>query len=72
MIRLTRFERFLIEEKIASEEELSEVVAEIEKYLADELAIAEDAAFPEPISAAYDVFDNSRVPPAFKKKVLEK
>lgn len=69
---IARYERFLTEEKIASAEELSETVAEIEKYLGDELAIAEDAPFPEPISAAYEVFDNSLVPPAFKKKVLEK
>jgi TPP-dependent pyruvate/acetoin dehydrogenase alpha subunit len=69
---IDRFERFLKEEKIASQEELSEIVSEVEKYLSDELSIAEDAPFPEGVSAAYEVFDNQIVPPAFKKKVLEK
>jgi pyruvate dehydrogenase E1 component alpha subunit/2-oxoisovalerate dehydrogenase E1 component alpha subunit len=67
-----RYERFLTAEKIANETELIEIVAEVEKYLNDELAIAEQAGAPEPISAAYDVFDNRIVPPAFKKRVLER
>ncbi len=69
---IDRYERFLSEEKIASTDELNEVVAEVEKYLEAELAIAETASAPEGISAAYDVFDNSIMKPAFKKKVLEK
>ncbi len=48
------------------------MVVEVEKYLEAELAIAEDAPFPKAVSAAYGVFDNSVVPPAFKKKVLGK
>ncbi len=69
---IDRYERFLSEENIASTGELNEVVAEVEKYLEAELAIAETASAPEGISAAYDVFDNSIMKPAFKKKVLEK
>jgi pyruvate dehydrogenase E1 component alpha subunit/2-oxoisovalerate dehydrogenase E1 component alpha subunit len=69
---IDRYERFLREEKIASIDELTEIVAEIEQYLGTELAIAETAPAPEGISAAYHVFDNSIAPPAFKKKVLEK
>lgn len=69
---IDRYERFLIEEKITPAERLAEITAEIEKYLNDELETAERAPFPEGVSAAYDVFDNSIVPPAFKKKVLEK
>jgi len=67
-----RYQRFLATEKTASEEELGKIVAEVEKYLHDELEIAESAPFPEGISAAYEVFDNSIVPPSFKKKILEK
>jgi pyruvate dehydrogenase E1 component alpha subunit/2-oxoisovalerate dehydrogenase E1 component alpha subunit len=67
-----RYERYLSEEKIAAEADLQKIVAEISDYLESELAIAEQAGFPEPVSAAYDVFDNSVVAPAFKKKVLEK
>lgn len=69
---IDRYERFLSDEKIASTDELNEVVATVEKYLEAELAIAETAPAPEGISAAYDVFDNSIMKPAFKKKVLEK
>ena len=69
---ISRYERFLREEKIASTDEQNEIVAEIEKYLAEELAIAEEAPAPDGISAAYEVFDNSVVKPAFKKKILEK
>ena len=50
---------------------MSKIVAEVSDYLESELEIAEKAGFPEPISAAYDVFDNSIVSPAFKKKILE-
>jgi len=69
---IDRYERFLREEKIASEEDLGEIVAEVSAFLESELAIAEEARMPEPVSAAYDVFDNRIVAPAFKKKVLEK
>jgi pyruvate dehydrogenase E1 component alpha subunit/2-oxoisovalerate dehydrogenase E1 component alpha subunit len=67
-----RYERFLSAEKIASQKELEKLVAEVSDYLEAELAVAEEAGMPEPVSAAYDVFDNRIVPPAFKKKVLEK
>ena len=69
---INRYERFLTTEKIASEDEMKRVVAEVSGYLESELAVAEQAAFPEPISAAYGVFDNSIVKPAFKKKILER
>ncbi|MDQ2747673.1 MAG: hypothetical protein M3T96_10480, partial [Acidobacteriota bacterium] len=66
------YERYLSAEQIASEDELKIIVKGVSEYLETELAIAEEAGFPEPVSAAYDVFDNSRVAPAFKKKVLDK
>jgi Pyruvate/2-oxoglutarate dehydrogenase complex, dehydrogenase (E1) component, eukaryotic type, alpha subunit len=69
---VTRYERFLKEEKIASEDDLQKIEREVSEYLEAELAVAEEADFPVPVSAAYDVFDNRVVPPAFKKKVLEK
>lgn len=69
---ITRFERFLREEKIASDDDLQKIVAEVSEYLESELERAEEAGMPEPFSAAYEVFDNSIVAPAFKKKVLER
>lgn len=69
---IDRYERFLTTEKFAAAEDLQKIVAEVSEYLESELAIAEEAGFPAPESAAYEVFDNSIVKPAFKKKVLEK
>lgn len=69
---IDRFERYLQEEKILTEPEMEKIVSDVSDYLESELAIAEEADTPEPISAAYDVFDNERVPPAFKKPVLER
>ncbi len=69
---IDRFERFLIGEKYATQKDLDETAAKIIDYLQAELEIAESAPFPEPERAAYDVFDNRVVPPAFKRKILEK
>jgi pyruvate dehydrogenase E1 component alpha subunit/2-oxoisovalerate dehydrogenase E1 component alpha subunit len=69
---ISRFERFLNEEKLLNQKEMEKIVAEVSDYLESELAIADEAGMPEPVSAAYGVFDNSVVKPAFKKKVLEK
>ena len=69
---IDRYERYLMTEKIAAEGELNKIVSEVSEHLEAELAIAEKAGFPEAISAAYDVFDNSVVKPAFKKQVLKK
>jgi TPP-dependent pyruvate/acetoin dehydrogenase alpha subunit len=69
---IDRYERFLRTKKIASEEDLNKIVREVSEYLEAELSVAENAPAPEAISAAYDVFDNQTVPPAFKRKVLER
>ncbi len=66
------FGGFLIQEKYAAQADLDKTAAEISSYLQAELEIAEVAPFPEPESAAYDVFDNRVAPPAFKRRVLEK
>jgi pyruvate dehydrogenase E1 component alpha subunit/2-oxoisovalerate dehydrogenase E1 component alpha subunit len=69
---IARYERFLVEKKVASSNELSAIAAEIADYLQAELEIADSSPEPEGITAAYNVFDNQFVKPAFKKKVLEK
>ncbi len=69
---IDRFERFLIQEKYAAQEDLDKIVEEIAGYLQAELEIAETAPVPKPDSAAYNIFDNSLVRPAFKHKILEK
>lgn len=55
-----RYERYLREEKIASEDEMKKTVAEVSEYLESELAIADAAPFPEGVTAAYDVFSTLR------------
>ena len=69
---ITRYERFLKDENILTEAEMKKIAAEVSEYLESEAAIADEGAMPEPISAAYEVFDNAVVKPAFKKKILEK
>ena len=69
---ISRFERFLIEQTCATAQKLEEIAAEIADYLQAELEIAENSPAPEGITAAYNVFDNRVVKPAFKKKVLER
>jgi TPP-dependent pyruvate/acetoin dehydrogenase alpha subunit len=67
---VNRFEKYLTDNKIMDQKKMTESVAEIMEYLENELAIAEEAGPPDPVSAGYDVFDNRLVPPAIKKEVL--
>jgi TPP-dependent pyruvate/acetoin dehydrogenase alpha subunit len=69
---IARYERFLTENKFVSPEDLNQITKEIADYLEAELAIAEKSPAPEGVTAAYNVFDNKIVKPAFKKKVLER
>ncbi len=69
---IDRYERFLVDKKIATKEKLNAIAEEIALYLQTELEIAETSPLPTPESAAYEVFDNSNVPPAFKRKIFGK
>lgn len=66
-----RCERYLLENKIMSADEMDAVAAELKHFLDAEADWAESQPPPAPESAAYDVFDNSIVPPAFKREVLK-
>ena len=68
---LTRYERYLAENKIVSTDEMTQMAADIKTFLDAEAEWAEAQAPPMAEAAAYDVFDNSVVAPAFKKKTLE-
>jgi TPP-dependent pyruvate/acetoin dehydrogenase alpha subunit len=68
---IDRFERYLLEQNVATKEKLEEVVADVTKLIDEDCAWAESSPMPEPEVAAYNVFDNSLVPPAFRPKVLE-
>ena len=62
---------FRSEGKFATKEKLDEIVAEIAREIDDDCAWAESSPLPEAEQAAYGVYDNSVVPPAFRPKVLE-
>ena len=68
---LDRFERYLLEQELATKGKLEEITAGVLKEIDEDCAWAESSPMPEPEEAAYGVFDNNVVPPAFRPKVLE-
>jgi TPP-dependent pyruvate/acetoin dehydrogenase alpha subunit len=66
-----RFDRFLLRRNIATQEKLDEITANVVKEIDDDCAWAESSPMPDGGQAAYGVFDNTVVPPAFRPKVLE-
>ena len=66
-----RFERFLLDKKIATKEKLDEITADAQREIDEDSEWAESSPMPEAEGAVYGVFDNSIVPPAFRPKVLE-
>jgi pyruvate dehydrogenase E1 component alpha subunit/2-oxoisovalerate dehydrogenase E1 component alpha subunit len=65
-----RFERYLTESAIATREKLEEITADINRELDEDVAWAESSPMPDAEQAAYGVFDNDIVPPAFRPKVF--
>src|SRR3989440_1665153 len=66
-----RFERFLLDQKIATKESLEEITAGVMREIDEDCEWAESSPMPKAEGAPYGVFDNSIVPPAFRPKVLE-
>ena len=67
---LDRYERYLTEQGVASREKLDEITAGIQREIDEDVTWAESSPMPEPEQAAYGVFDNSIVPPAFRPKIF--
>src|SRR5579885_1396276 len=65
-----RYDRHLISSGVATREKLDEVLADVRREVEEDAAWAESSPMPEAEKAAYNVFDNSRVPPAFRPKVF--
>ena len=65
-----RFEKYLLETGV-TQEQLEAITADVAREIDEDCAWAESSPMPEPEQAAYNVFDNSIVPPAFRPKVLE-
>src|SRR5689334_22604596 len=68
---IDRFERFLLDEKVASKQKLEEITAGVMREIDEDCEWAESSPMPEPEVAAHGVFDNSIVPPSFRPKILE-
>lgn len=67
---ITRYERFLNEKELLTTDEMITIAGDIKTFLDAEAEWAESQPAPTPESAAFEVYDNSVVPPAFKKEVL--
>jgi TPP-dependent pyruvate/acetoin dehydrogenase alpha subunit len=65
-----RYERYLTEQKVAARDELEKITADINRQLDEDVAWAESSPMPEAEQAAYGVFDNNIVAPAFRPKVF--
>ena len=68
---IDRFERYLLACNLATKEQLEEIVAGVLREIDEDCAWAESSPLPEGQQAAYGVFDNDVVPPAFRPGVLE-
>jgi TPP-dependent pyruvate/acetoin dehydrogenase alpha subunit len=66
-----RFEKFLLDQKVATKEKLEEITVDVQREIDEDSEWAESSPMPEAEGAAFGVFDNSIVPPAFRPKVLE-
>jgi pyruvate dehydrogenase E1 component alpha subunit/2-oxoisovalerate dehydrogenase E1 component alpha subunit len=67
---LDRYHRHLIHRGVATAEQLEEIVAEVRRVIDEDADWAESSPMPEPEKAAYNVFDNTVVPPAFRPPVF--
>jgi TPP-dependent pyruvate/acetoin dehydrogenase alpha subunit len=68
---IDRFERYLLEQGVTTKEKLAEIETDVLREIDEDCAWAESSPLPDGEQAAYGVFDNSVVPPAFRPKVLE-
>jgi pyruvate dehydrogenase E1 component alpha subunit/2-oxoisovalerate dehydrogenase E1 component alpha subunit len=67
---ITRYERYLSDAGIADRDAQEKIAAELRTFIDAEAEWAEQQPDPAPESAAFDVFDNSVVSPAFKRKIF--
>jgi pyruvate dehydrogenase E1 component alpha subunit/2-oxoisovalerate dehydrogenase E1 component alpha subunit len=68
---IDRFEGYLVERSVADKTKLDEITADVLREIEEDCAWAESSPMPEAEQAAYGVFDNSIVPPAFRPEVLK-
>jgi len=68
---IDRFEKYLLERKVAKKEKLDEIVSDVTREIEEDCTWVESSPLPEGEKAAYGVFDNTVVPPAFRPTILE-
>lgn len=66
-----RYEAYLMERKVADQAKLNEIATSVLAEIEEDCAWAESSPMPEPEKAAFGVFDNDIVPPAFRPEVLK-
>jgi pyruvate dehydrogenase E1 component alpha subunit/2-oxoisovalerate dehydrogenase E1 component alpha subunit len=66
-----RYESYLVERGVADKAKLGGITADVLREIEEDCAWAESSPMPEAEQAAYGVFDNSIVPPAFRPEVLK-
>ncbi|HVG30443.1 MAG TPA: thiamine pyrophosphate-dependent dehydrogenase E1 component subunit alpha [Pyrinomonadaceae bacterium] len=65
-----RYARHLLAQGIATQEKLDEIAADVRREIEEDSAWAESSPMPDAERAAYNVFDNEVVAPAFRPKVF--
>lgn len=65
-----RYHRHLLSNGVATQEKLDELTADVRREIEEDSAWAESSPMPDPEKAAYNVFDNQIVPPAFRPKIF--
>ena len=68
---IDRYERYLLEQNVATKEKLDEITADVGREIEEDCAWAESSPMPNADQAAYGVFDNKIVPPAFRPEILK-
>lgn len=68
---IDRYERYLVDRGLATAAKLEEITADVLREIEEDCAWAESSPMPEPEKAAYGVYDNNIVPPAFRPEVLK-
>jgi pyruvate dehydrogenase E1 component alpha subunit/2-oxoisovalerate dehydrogenase E1 component alpha subunit len=68
---VTRYEIFLLDNQFATRDKLDELASDAQREIDEDVDWAEASPMPAPEQAAYNVYDNSIVPPAFKRQPLE-
>lgn len=66
-----RYEHYLLDCNLATKEKLEEITVDVVREIDEDCAWAESSPMPDAEQAAYGVYDNNIVPPAFRPKVLE-